>query len=172
VQLKKHKNIKGAVMKKKNHLTHFKLSVIALSVISLGIIISTIYIPWVFNLEIATTLLAAFMSIGCLMHIYKEHQKWVLAECSLSEEIVKKLYSEYTHLPAREDISALLNKTLALQSSPEHRLNTLKNLNCNKNIQLAFVIEAQEIKAEQEVLEALGLNWQTSSNAKHFDMQA
>lgn len=130
------------------------------------------FLPWVFNLEVGTTLLAALMSIGCLAHIYREHHRWLLAEHDLSEQVIAQLCERFTHLPTKAGLADFLHHTLEQQSSPEVRLNTLKQLQQDQALQLAFVKEVQEIQAEQDVLETLGLNWQQSSNAKEFHISA
>lgn len=129
-------------------------------------------VPWLFNLEVATTLVAALMSIGCLLHIYQEHQHWLQKEHDLEEEVLQHIVSEYPHLPAKAGMAKYLHQTLEMQSSPEQRLQSLKALSHDKNLQLAFVHEVQAIAAEQDVLETLGLNWQQSSNAKDFEVSA
>ena len=147
-------------------------SVFVIAVLILALIGSIVLAHWLPSLEMATTLLAALLSVGCLVHIYQEHHAWNTREERLCRQLIEHVYHEYAHLPQVAPIADHLASILANQSSPECRLETLKRLQSDQTCQLAFVQEIQAKALEQDVLETLGLCWQKPSNEKNYSIRA
>lgn len=112
-------------------------------------------------LEIVATILALLVSIACLTHIYQEHQAWYRKEQRLKHDIVNTIYHAYSYIPQKELIVHHLEETLQAQSSPLLRLETLIQYQQKPEILNAFVENLRQQQLDEEVLEDLGLNWES-----------
>lgn len=124
------------------------------------------------SLELAATGLAVLISTACLLHIYHEHHQWTKLEQKLTTRVIRKMQTEYSHLPALGVLQTHLCACITDLSSPQLRIDTLRNLTTNRQALDEFILKIQREQAEIDVLEDLGLRWGEPSNHSEYAKRA
>lgn len=112
-------------------------------------------------IELASSALTILVCAFCLLHIYEDHEILYRKEKQLKQNLIKKIYQNYRHLPQKWVILNALEKRLETRSNPLQRLHLLRRFEQHSKELEAFIQRVSQRHAEEQLFNDLGLSWET-----------
>lgn len=116
--------------------------------------------PFPLIIEIATTSLAILMSIGCLIHVYREHKTLHDKELKMKKKLTDKIANDYVNLPTQNHIEQHIEDLLEKHSSAQLRFDALQTYYHNQTALDSLIDNLNQEYLDEKVLVDLGLNWE------------
>lgn len=112
-------------------------------------------------IELASSVMTILVCAFCLLHIYEDHEILYRKEKRLKQDLIKKIYRRYRHLPQKWVILNALEKRLATKSNPLQRLHLLRRFEQHSKELESFIQRVSQRHAQEQLFNDLGLSWET-----------